>query len=75
GGASYRSVARGNAGAVPVLIAAYMTILWTPITWFWIYNSLTATVVVIGLMVVVVRILRGARAPTQRTDEGIIGTA
>ena len=75
GGASYRSVAGGNAGAVPVLIAAYMTILWTPITWFWIYNSLTATVVVIGLMVVVVRILRGARAPTQRTDEGIIGTA
>jgi oligosaccharide repeat unit polymerase len=73
-GASYRSVAMGNVGAVPVLIAAYMTILWTPITWFWIYNSLTATIVAVGLIVVVVRLLRGARAPSQGGRE-IIGTA
>lgn len=73
-GAAYRSVAAGNAGAVPVLIAAYMTILWTPITWFWIYNSLTATIVAVGLIVLVVRLLRGTRAPSQRGKE-IIGTA
>ncbi len=73
-GAAYRSVAAGNAGAVPVLIAGYMTILWTPITWFWIYNSLTATIVAVGLIVLVVQLLRGTRAPSQRGKE-IIGTA
>ena len=61
GGASYRAVARGNWGAVPVLAAAYMTMLWTPITWFWIYNSLTATVVAIGLVVFFIRLWRRAR--------------
>lgn len=74
GGASYRSVAAGNAGAIPVLIGAYMTILWTPITWFWIYNSLTATVVAVGLIIVIIRLFRGARAPAHRGRE-IIGTA
>ena len=64
----------GSTGWVPVLIAGYMTILWTPITWFWIYNSLTATVVVIGLMVVTVRLLRGATAARSRGDN-IVGTA
>jgi len=73
-GAAFRGVARGNAGWVPVLIAAYMTILWTPITWFWIYNSLTATVFVIGLMVLIVRILRGAFAAQSRGND-IVGTA
>lgn len=60
-GASYRAVAAGNWGAVPVLVAAYMTMLWTPITWFWIYNSLTATVVAVGLMVFFIRLWRRAR--------------
>jgi oligosaccharide repeat unit polymerase len=72
-GASFRGVARGNAGWVPILIAAYMTILWTPITWFWIYNSLTATVVAIGLMIVIVRLVRGAG--TAHTRGNIVGTA
>jgi oligosaccharide repeat unit polymerase len=61
GGASYRAVASGNWGAVPVLVAAYMTMLWTPITWFWIYNSLTATVVAVGLMVFFIRLWRRSR--------------
>ena len=59
GGAGFRFVAAGRWSAVPLLILAYMTILWTPITWFWIYNSLTATVVAIGLIVLLVRIWRG----------------
>ena len=61
GGASYRAVARGNWGAVPVLVAAYMTMIWTPITWFWIYNSLTATVVAVGLIVFFIRLWRRSR--------------
>ena len=73
-GAAFRGVARGSTGWIPVLIAGYMTILWTPITWFWIYNSLTATVVVIGLMVITVRLLRGATAARSRGDN-IVGTA
>jgi hypothetical protein len=61
GGTAYRNVAKGNWGAAPVLIAAYMTILWTPITWFWIYNSLTATIVVVALLVWTVRAWRRGR--------------
>ena len=61
GGASYRAVASGNWGAVPVLVAAYMTMIWTPITWFWIYNSLTATVVAVGLIVFFIRLWRRSR--------------
>jgi hypothetical protein len=61
GGAGFRLVAAGSWSAVPLLILAYMTILWTPITWFWIYNSLTATVLAIGLIVLFVRIWRGTR--------------
>ena len=66
-GASYRAVTDGNWGAVPILVAAYMTMLWTPITWFWIYNSLTATVVAVGLMVFFIRLWRRAYlgAPTR----------
>jgi len=60
-GAGFRLVAAGSWSAVPLLILAYMTIFWTPITWFWIYNSLTATVVAIGLIVLLVRIWRGPR--------------
>jgi oligosaccharide repeat unit polymerase len=62
GGIGYRNVAKGNWGGAPVLIAAYMTILWTPITWFWIYNSLTATIVVVALFIWSVRLWRRGRA-------------
>jgi oligosaccharide repeat unit polymerase len=72
-GIAYREVCRGNWGAVPVLAAAYMTMLWTPITWFWIYNSLTATVVAIGLIVFCIRLWRRARLMPQ-TRERIVST-
>ncbi len=74
-GAAFRSVAAGNAGAVPVLIAAYMTILWTPITWFWVYNSLTATIVVIGLIILTIRLLRGTnRSAPSRVETSVVTT-
>jgi oligosaccharide repeat unit polymerase len=63
GGAGFRLVAAGRPSALPLLIMAYVTIFWTPITWFWIYNSLTATVVAIGLMVMFIRVWRGTRQP------------
>ena len=66
GGVAYRMVTAGQWGAVPVLVAAYMTIFWTPITWFWIYNSLTATVVALCLLVWFVRTLRKARGSEMR---------
>lgn len=72
-GASYRAVTGGNWGAVPVLVAAYMTMLWTPITWFWIYNSLTATVIAVGLMVVFIRLWRRARLQPS-TRERLVST-
>ncbi len=62
GGLGFRLVAAGNWSAVPVLVAAYMTIFWTPITWFWIYNSLTATVLAVGILVWFIRFWRGSRA-------------
>ncbi len=62
-GIAFRLVAAGRWGAVPVLAAAYMTILWTPITWFWIYNSLTATVVGLALLIWVLRTWRRGRPP------------
>ncbi|HEX2721947.1 MAG TPA: O-antigen polymerase [Gemmatimonadaceae bacterium] len=69
GGIGFRLVAQGKWSAVPLLLIAYVTILWTPITWFWIYNSLTATVFAVALMVFVVRLWRGApyrREPGKR---------
>jgi oligosaccharide repeat unit polymerase len=59
GGAGFRLVAAGKWSAVPLLLIAYVTIFWTPVTWFWIYNSLTATVVAIALIVLFVRVWRG----------------
>lgn len=59
GGIGFRKVAAGQSSALPLLIIAYVTIFWTPITWFWIYNSLTATVVAVGMMVWFVRLWRG----------------
>jgi oligosaccharide repeat unit polymerase len=59
GGTGFRLVASGRWSGAPLLLIAYVTIFWTPITWFWIYNSLTATVFAIGLLVWLIRIWRG----------------
>ncbi|MEJ7759196.1 MAG: O-antigen polymerase [Gemmatimonadaceae bacterium] len=61
GGTGFRLVAAGNWSAVPLLIGTYLTVLWSPITWFWIYNSLTATVLAIGLLGWFIRAWRGSR--------------
>ncbi len=61
GGIGFRMVALGRWSGMPLLLATYVTIFWTPITWFWIYNSLTATVVAVGLIVFFVRLWRGVR--------------
>jgi oligosaccharide repeat unit polymerase len=74
-GVAFRAVNRGNWGAVPVLAAAYMTMLWTPITWFWVYNSLTATVVAIGLIVLFVRSWRRARHTRPLSRNPIVSSA
>ena len=73
GGAGFRLVAAGKWSGVTLLLIAYVTIFWTPITWFWIYNSLTATVVAVGLIVLFVRIWRGVR-PAPSKGERIVGT-
>ncbi len=62
GGIGFRKVAAGEWSGLPLLLVAYVTIFWTPITWFWIYNSLTATVVAVGLMVFFIRLWRGSRS-------------
>ena len=67
-GIAFRNVAKGNWGGAPVLIAAYMTIIWTPITWFWIYNSLTATVVATAIFIWVIRSWRRGRRHTFAAD-------
>jgi oligosaccharide repeat unit polymerase len=55
GGVSFRMVATGNGRAAPVLLGTYATILWMPITWFWIYNSLTATMIALAVLAFLVR--------------------
>lgn len=62
GGVSFRLVAAGRWAAVPVLMGTYATIMWTPIAWFWVYNSLTATIVGIALLLFVLRRLQISRA-------------
>ena len=62
GGVGFRLVAAGRWSAVPLLLVAYVTILWSPITWFWIYNSLTVSVFGIGVLILLVRIWRGSIA-------------
>lgn len=59
-GVAYRMVSAGRWEALPVLAAGYMTIFWTPITWFWIYNSLTATVIALCLTIWLIRLVRSA---------------
>jgi oligosaccharide repeat unit polymerase len=73
GGVGFRMVAAGKWSGAPLLLVAYVTTLWTPITWFWIYNSLTATVVAVGLIVFFIRLLRGSRAATAH-GERLAGT-
>jgi oligosaccharide repeat unit polymerase len=63
GGVSFRMVANGKVRWVPVLMGTYATIFWTPITWFWIYNSLTATLIALELIMFIVRRKR-SQAPT-----------
>jgi oligosaccharide repeat unit polymerase len=60
GGAAFRLVSRGGWGAVPVLVAVYVTMLWTPITWFWVYNSLIAAVMAMAVAVWILRTWRRA---------------
>jgi oligosaccharide repeat unit polymerase len=59
GGTGFRLVAKGSWSGVPLLLIAYVTILWSPITWFWIYNSLTVAVFTVGLLVFAHRLWRG----------------
>ena len=60
GGLGFRNVAAGKWSGLPLLLIAYLTTLWTPITWFWIYNSLTATVFTLALLVWLIRLWRGS---------------
>lgn len=73
GGVGFRLVAAGRWSGAPLLLVAYVTIFWTPITWFWIYNSLTATVVAVGLIVLFVRLWRGSSS-TGFQGERVAGT-
>lgn len=73
GGVGFRLVAAGRWSGAPLLLIAYVTIFWTPITWFWIYNSLTATVVAVGLIVLFIRMWRGSSS-TGFQGERVAGT-
>jgi hypothetical protein len=66
GGLGFRLVAAGRWSGAPLLLISYVTIFWSPITWFWIYNSLTGTVVAVGLIVFFIRLWRSQKAPIQR---------
>ncbi len=71
GGVGFRHVAAGQWSSLPLLLIAYATIFWTPITWLWIYNSLTATLLAVGLILFLIRLWRGLRA-AQLTRERIV---
>ena len=58
GGFGFRLVAAGRWIALPLLIIAYVTIFWMPITLFWIYNSLTVAVAALGLIVFFIEFVR-----------------
>jgi oligosaccharide repeat unit polymerase len=74
GGAAFRSVANGSIWGMPFLIGTYATIVWSPITWFWIYNSLTATLIVIGLLTFAVRKYRVATPRWKTLGEPVAET-
>ena len=62
GGVGFRFVAAGRWSGVPLLVIAYVTTMWSPVTWIWIYNSLTMTVVALTIVVLFVRLWRGKPA-------------
>ncbi len=74
GGVSFRMVAAGNGRAAPVLIGTYATIFWTPITWFWIYNSLTATMIALAVLAFVVRRRSPESLNWRKLRSPIVGT-
>ena len=74
GGVGFRMVAAGRWSGVPFLLIAYVTTFWTPITWFWIYNSLTATVLAVGMMVFLIRLWRGAGPRPAASRERLVST-
>jgi len=65
GGVGFRMVAMGHWSGVPLLIIAYATTMWSPVTWIWIYNSLTMTVVALAILVLIIRVWRG-KSPGER---------
>jgi hypothetical protein len=67
-------VATGNGRAAPVLIGTYATIFWTPITWFWIYNSLTATMIALAVLAFLVRRRRFDSPRWRNLRSPIVGT-
>ena len=73
GGIGFRLVAAGKWIAVPLLLIAYVTILWSPITWFWIYNSLTVAVVSIGVLILAMKLWRGTFPLRSRRSVTTVG--
>lgn len=63
GGVGFRGVAGGKWSWLPPLLIMYYTTMWSPITWFWIYNSLTAALFSVGVLLVFIRLIRGSRVP------------
>ncbi len=61
GGLGFRLVAAGKWSGLPLLLIAYQTTMWSPITWLWVYNSLTATMFAVAGLVFLVRLWRGGR--------------
>jgi oligosaccharide repeat unit polymerase len=62
GGVSFRMITSGRWAAVPILMGTYATIMWMPIAWLWVYNSLTATVAGLAILLFAMRHLKVARA-------------
>jgi hypothetical protein len=73
GGVGFRKVAAGKWSGLPLLLLAYQTTMWTPITWLWVYNSLTATLAIVATLVFVVRLWRGNKG--RKHDLQPVGTA
>jgi oligosaccharide repeat unit polymerase len=61
GGVGFRLVAAGQWSGLSLLLIAYLTIMWTPITWLWFYNSLSATVVLVIIVTFAIRLWRGGK--------------
>jgi oligosaccharide repeat unit polymerase len=66
GGVGFRRVAMGKWSGLPLLLITYYTTMASPIAWIWIYNSLTATLVAVAVLVVLVRLWRGAQSSVPR---------